>query len=188
MPPHKRVTPTPRGAEVWLTDPAVADLQRLDGAPLVWALKKMLLLEREPQAGEPLLGSLIGYRKLVVGNRDWRIVWRASTDERGTRTIEVAEVWAVGARSDSEVYTEMTHRVASLGDTPVRRSLSAILDELGRRAKGAPAKPVAPAPPGPEPWLVDRLVHTAGLDREAVLAMTSEQAVDAWTDHITRQR
>lgn len=188
MPPNKRAKPAPQGAEVWLTDPAVADLQRLDGAPLVWALKKMLLLETDPQAGEPLLGSLIGYRKLVVGNRDWRIVWRASTDERGSITIEVAEVWAVGARSHSEVYTEMTQRVASLGDSPVRRSLSAILDELGKRAKGLQATPVAPAPPGPEPWLIDRLVHTAGLDRDAVLAMTSEQAVDAWTDHITRQR
>jgi mRNA interferase RelE/StbE len=34
---------------------------------------------------------------------------------------------------------------------------------------------------------VDRLVHTAGLDRDQVLAMTSEQAVDAWTEHITRR-
>lgn len=180
--------PTLQGAEVWLTDPAVADLQRLNGAPLVWALKKMLLLQTDPQAGEPLLGSLIGYRKLVVGNRDWRIVRRVSTDQRGALTVEVAEVWAVGARSDSDVYTEMTQRVASLGDTAVRRSLSAILDELGKRAKGLQATPVAQPPSGPEPWLVDRLVHTAGLDREAVLAMTSEQAVDAWTEHITRQR
>ena len=58
----------------------------------------MLLLERDPLAGEPLLGTLVGYRKLVVGNRDWRIVWRASTDQRGTLTIEIAEVWAVVAR------------------------------------------------------------------------------------------
>lgn len=159
----------------------------MDGAPLVWALKKMLLLETDPQAGEPLLGSLIGYRKLVVGNRDWRIIWRVTSDERGTMTIEVAEVWAVGARSDGEVYAEMTQRVASLGDSPVRRSLAAILEELGSRAKGLEAKPVVEPPSRPEPWLVDRLVHTAGLDRDQVLAMTSEQAVDAWTEHITRR-
>ena len=188
MLPNERDTPKQQGAEVWLTDPAVADLQRLDGAPLVWALKKMLLLETDPQAGEPLLGSLLGYRKLVVGNRDWRIVWRVSTDERGSLTIEVAEVWAFGARSGSEVYTEMAQRVASLGDTPVRRSLSAILDELGKHAKGLQAQLIAQPPSGPEPWLVDRLVHTAGLGREVVLAMTSEQAVDAWTEHVTRQR
>lgn len=187
MPAKKPLRPS-SGAEVWLTDPAVADLHRLDGAPLVWALKKMLLLETDPQAGEPLLGSLTGYRKLVVGNRDWRIVWRVLSDERGALTIEVAEVWAVGARSDGEVYAEMTERVSSLGDSPVRRSLSAILDELGRRAKGLQATPVTLAPSRPEPWLVERLVHTASLDRDRVLTMTSEQAVDAWTAHITRQR
>ncbi|HEV2087575.1 MAG TPA: hypothetical protein VGR21_04615, partial [Cryptosporangiaceae bacterium] len=71
---------------------------------------------------------------------------------------------------------------------PVRRSLTAILDELGKRAKDLQAKPVAEPPSRPERWLVDRLVHTAGLDRDNVLAMTSEQAVDAWTEHITRQR
>ncbi len=187
MPAKKQPRPT-SGAEVWLTDPAVVDLHRLDGAPLVWALKKMLLLETDPRAGEPLLGSLIGYRKLVVGNRDWRIVWRVLSDERGALTVEVAEVWAVGARADGAVYAEMTERVASLGDSPVRRSLSAILDELGRRAKGLQAIPVTVAPSRPEPWLVERLVHTAGLDRDRVLAMTSEQAVDAWTEHITRER
>ena len=182
MPAKKPLRPS-SGAEVWLTDPAVADLHRLDGAPLVWALKKMLLLETDPQAGEPLLGSLIGYRKLVVGNRDWRIVWRVLSDERGALTIEVAEVWAVGARSDGEVYAEMTERVSSLGDSPVRRSLSAILDEQGLQAT-----PVTLAQSRPEPWLVERLVHTASLDRDRVLTMTSEQAVDAWTAHITRQR
>ena len=112
---------------VSLTDPAVADLRRLDGAPLAWALKNMLLLESDALAGEPLLGSLVGYRKLVVGNRDWRVIWRATTDERGTLTVEIAEVWAVGARSDGDVYAEMERRVASLGATPVRRSLEAIV-------------------------------------------------------------
>jgi mRNA interferase RelE/StbE len=188
VPAKKRSAPGPsRHAEVWLTTPALADLRRLDGAPLVWALKKMLLLEDDPLAGEPLLGSLIGYRKLVVGNRDWRIAWRAITDDRGDLTIEIAEVWAVGARADSEVYSEMTERVASLGDSPVRRSMADILGELGKRVKGLPAQPVHEPPSRPEAWLVDRLVHTAGLRRNDALSMSSEQAVDAWTAHITRQ-
>lgn len=187
MPPKKR--PGSGGpAEVWLTGPAVEDLRRLDGAPLVWALKKMLLLETDPLAGEPLLGPLVGYRKLVVGNRDWRIVWRALTDERGTLTIEIAEVWAVGARADGQVYAEMERRVAALRDTPVRQSLEAVVGELGKAARSVQVRPTAVAPSAPEPWLVDRLVHTAGLDRAEVMAMTSEQAVDAWTAFITRQR
>lgn len=187
MPPKKRAE---RGGatEVWLTGPAIEDLRRLDGAPLVWALKKMLLLETNPLAGEPLLGPLVGYRKLVVGNRDWRIVWRPVTDERGTLTIEVAEVWAVGARADGEVYAEMERRVASLGDTPVRRSLEAVVGELGKAARAVQVNPVAVPPSAPEPWLVDRLVHTAGMGRAEVTAMTSEQAVDAWTAFITRRR
>lgn len=155
---------------------------------MVWALKKMLLLETDPLAGEPLLGSLVGYRKLVVGNRDWRVIWRAISNERGTLTVEIAEVWAIGARSDGEVYAEMERRVASLGATPVRRSLEAIVGELGRGAKGVEVTPVAVVPAAPEAWLVERLVHSAGLDRDEVLGMTSEQAVDAWTDFITRRR
>ncbi|MGQ0466456.1 MAG: type II toxin-antitoxin system RelE family toxin [Sporichthyaceae bacterium] len=173
-------------AEVWLTGPAVEDLRRLDGAPLVWALKKMLLLETDPLAGEPLVGPLVGYRKLVVGDRDWRIVWRSVVDERGTLTIEIAEVWAVGARADGEVYTEMERRVAALGDTPVRRSLEAVVGELGKAARTVQVRPVAVPPSAPEPWLVDRLVHTAGMDRAEVLTMTSEEAVDAWTAFVTR--
>ena len=68
------VAPQP-AAYVRLTEPALNDLQGLArAAPLAlkWPLKKMLLLERDPNAGDPLLGGLIGWRKLVVGDRDWR--------------------------------------------------------------------------------------------------------------------
>ncbi|MCW2132330.1 type II toxin-antitoxin system RelE family toxin [Arthrobacter sp. VKM Ac-2550] len=68
-------------AVVRLTDDAIADLRRLqkkDPQIVRWAFKKMLLLERPAHAGEPLLGSLIGFRKLAVGDRDWRIVWRVN--------------------------------------------------------------------------------------------------------------
>jgi len=129
--------PARPGPEVWLTDAAIEDLHRLDGAPLVWALKKMLLLETDPYAGEPLVGRLVGYRKLVVGNRDWRLVWRVITDERGAVIIDVAEVWAVGARTDAAVYEEMVTRVDELPDGRVRRSLADVVEQLGKRAKGA---------------------------------------------------
>lgn len=173
---------------MWLTDPAVEDLERLDGAALVWALKKMLLLETDPHAGLPLLGPLIGYRKLVVGNRDWRVVWRVARDERGALVVVIAEVWAVGARSDDEVYDEMAARTAAMPDTPVRRSLQAVIAGLGKQASGVRARPPLEPVSRPEPWLVERLVHTAGRDRRDVEAMTSEQAVDAWTEHMLRGR
>lgn len=179
---------TAPGAEVWLTAPAVDDLRRLDGAALVWALKKMLVIERDPQAGSPLLGNLINYRKIVVGDRDWRIVWRTVTDVRGTLIVEVAEVWAVGARSDQEVYNEVLERTASLGEGPVRRALEDVIADLGKAAKGVRAKAVAQPPSRPEQWLIDRLVHTAGLPPERVGVMTSEQAVDAWTEYMVKGR
>lgn len=88
---------------------------------------------------------MIGYRKLVVGNRDWQLIWRATTDDRGTLTVEIAEVWAIGARSDGEVYGEMGRRVSSLGDTPVRKSLEAVVGELGTRAKDvSPTRSLSP--------------------------------------------
>jgi mRNA interferase RelE/StbE len=184
----RSVSPGRPGAEVWLTDPAVEDLRRLDGSPLLWALKKLLLLESNPLAGEPLLGNLIGYRKLTVGNRDWRIVWRATTDERGDVTVEIAEVWAVGARSEAEVYQEMVSRVAQMPDSLPRRSLSSVLEQLGGHTRGIQARtPHQGTEPVPA-WLVERLVHTAGLDRATVEIMTSEEAVDAWTEYMTNPR
>jgi mRNA interferase RelE/StbE len=174
--------------EVWLTTGAVEDLERLDGAALVWALKKMLLLETSSEAGEPLMGNLIGFRKLLVSDRDWRIVWRPTTNDRGGTVIEVSEVWAVGARSDNDVYAEMSARLAAAPKTPSLKSLSAVVEALGRRGGNIVPRRPYEAPAAPPPWLVERLLHTVGLDRADVLQMTLEQAVDAWTDYRLRSR
>ncbi len=80
---------------VRFTDAAVEDLrtlQRRDPQIVRQVLKKCLLLERDPQAGDPLLGDLIGYRKLVVGNRDWRFVWRVNEDDSGGVSVDIAEI------------------------------------------------------------------------------------------------
>ena len=68
---------------VRLSEDAIADLHRLgkkDPHIVRTVFKKMLLLERSTNAGEPLLGALLGFRKLIVGDRDWRIVWRVTAD------------------------------------------------------------------------------------------------------------
>ncbi len=174
-------------AYVRLTEPAVADLERLVGVdPQIvrWALKKMLLLERDPDAGRPLLGDLIGWRKLVVGDRDWRIVWRVTTDDLGNRVIDIAEVWAVGARADAEVYAEMNDRIASLGDSPVTQALSEVIQRLGRAAGRVTAATEPIHDPVP-PWLVDRLVHQVRMNTEAVAAMTGAEAMEVWEAFIT---
>jgi mRNA interferase RelE/StbE len=136
------VTDAEPAAYIRLTDPAVEDLQQLathNPQALEWALKKMLLLEENPNAGEALLGGLIEWRKPTVGNRDGRIVWRPTTDPDTTPVIEIAEVWA--------------------GITPA----------------SPPVKEDLPS------WLVDQLVHTAGVHRDVIEGMTLKEAVDAWT-------
>ena len=167
-----------------LTDPAVADVHALlkkDPQIVRWALKRMLLLERDPQAGEPLLGPLVGWRKLTVGDRDWRVVWRLSADEAGTVTITVSEVWAVGARSDAEVYAEMTERVASLGPAPATQALASVIEILGRHAQRPDIQAAVEPTDDPVPeWLRERLVRTAGITAAVVEAMTGAEAMCRW--------
>ena len=101
-----------RQGKVRITDDAIGDLKRLmkrDPQIVRLLLRRMLLLERSPYAGKPLVGALIGFRKLVAGNRHYRIVWRVATDDGQTAILEIAEVWAAGIRSDGEVYLSLIH-------------------------------------------------------------------------------
>lgn len=163
----------------------MADLETMQrkGDPQVvrWALKKCLLLERDPEAGDELRGGLIGFRKLVVGDRDWRVVWRVTSDEVGRTVVDVAEVWAVGARSDAEIYTEMQQRVATLKGEPKTIALADALQALGRVSAGldATAEPVAaeelPA------WLRHVLTKVVRMPADEVTKLSPEQAHDIWT-------
>ena len=174
-------------AYVRLTGPAFGDLERLlrvDPQIVRWALKKMLLLERDPNAGSPLVGDLVGWRKLVVGDRHWRIVWRVLSDESGHRVIEIAEIWAVGARADSAVYAEMIDRVALLGDDPETRSLVEVISRFGKIGDGLSAADEPVIDPVP-PWLSDRLVHQLGKTPDQVALLTGAVAMQLWEDFIT---
>lgn len=123
----------------------------------------MLLLEVDPHVGQPLLGTLIGYRKLTVGNRDLRLIWRVATADRGTTS-------STSPRSG---------RSAS--------SLHGVITELGRRTTNVRARPPL-EPTRVEPWLAHRLVHTTGIDPQVLALITSEEAVDAWIPHRYRGR
>ena len=93
--------------EITFTDTAIDDLRRIGPSAVPKVLKKVLLLLDSPRAGYPLGGDLTGFRKLVVGRNTWRIVYRLVDD----KTIEICEIWAVGARADAEIYAEATARV-----------------------------------------------------------------------------
>ena len=91
-------------------------------------------LRRNPLVGPMLGGELVGYRKLVVGRKTWRIVYRVLDEGR---TVEICEIWAVGLRSDREVYEEAAARVrAAARERPVLLTFADVVTRLGRLAGG----------------------------------------------------
>ena|SRR5581483_11833664 len=112
---------------VELTADAGADLERYAASgSLERFLAKLVCLEDVGgDAGVPLGRGLVGWRKIVVGDRDWRIIFRL--DERGT----LATVWVIGDRADEECYREAQRRIAAAGDArPEAASLAAVLVRL----------------------------------------------------------
>jgi mRNA interferase RelE/StbE len=80
-------------ARVDLFPEAVEDIDELDGSERKQVFKGLLKLEADPSnRGAPLGSALTTFRKLVVGNRQIRIVYRVEED--GT----VAVVWVVASR------------------------------------------------------------------------------------------
>lgn len=185
---EKKAHPDVAGCVVRLTDDAVDDLRGLfkaDPQIVRWALKKMIQIQRDPNAGDPLLGGLIGYRKIVVGDRDWRVVWRVVEDAAGEFRVEVAEIWAVGYRKDSEVHAEIKQRVADAGPSPKTKALTEVLEIFERQARGLTATP-EPEKPEPVPkWLTDALLYVVRLPAPQVEKMSLEEAEKVWADHIS---
>jgi mRNA interferase RelE/StbE len=90
-------------AQVLLTDDAKEDLRDLDRVAQVLVLKGLKKLQTDPEKrGHPLGSkngtSLVGFRKLTVGDRDYRIIYRV--EENG----DVCVVHVIGKRADNEVY------------------------------------------------------------------------------------
>ena len=193
-PPSRRTGhhPSAHHTELRFTDAAIDDLvalQKKNRSALEWAMKKFLLIERNPEAGVPLGGGLHGYRKLTVGDRDWRIVWRVTFDDTGQLIVDIGEIWAVGARKDSEVYTEMRRRVTALPEGPQTKTFEEVLAlleaSLTKKRRPAPSRPTTDDTLAPT-WLVDDLVNLAGYARNEVEALTERQAMSAWVAYRSR--
>lgn len=115
-------------AEVWLTEDAREDLHDVDGAARVIVLKGLKKLEREPEKrgsplGSKLSGNLTTFRKRVVGDRGYRIVYRVDPDG------SVVVVWVIGWRSDDEVYHLAMSRLRLHPDEAARQFAVAV-DEI----------------------------------------------------------
>lgn len=115
-------------ARVKLLPEAVDDLKALDGSARRIVLAGIAKLRTDPERrGAPLgsraSGNLTNFRKLVVGDRVYRIVYRVHGD--GT----VVVVWVIGNRSDNEVYDEARARLASYaGDKDKKAVLRQLLE------------------------------------------------------------
>jgi mRNA interferase RelE/StbE len=169
---------------VQFIQPAIEDLLRLSKKNkelLRQVLKKILLIERNPFAGHPLLGGFIGWRKLTVGDRHWRIIWRTHTDELGAVIIEIAEIWAIGARADSKIYKELRDRLDTLAPNQKVQSLREVIAFLGHGEM--PLKDSAIREPVP-PWLANRLLKNLHISQAEIDLMDAEGAMSIWENYL----
>lgn len=121
---------------VELIDEAVDDLARYArSGNLQLFLKKLIRLEEVGKdAGLPLGGELTGWRKIVVGDRNWRIICTTNPEET------VATVWVIGDRDAAGCYEQARRRVEGLGKTqPQAASLAAVMFQLSQM-RGASRK------------------------------------------------
>lgn len=170
--------------EVRFIAPAVEDLQRLSKKNkelLRQVLKKIILIERNPMAGHPLLGGFIGWRKLTVGDRHCRIIWRTHTDKSGTLIVEIAEIWAIGARADSKIYKELCERLNTLTPNQKVQSLREVLAYLGHGLM--PAKDPMSREPVPT-WLANRLLKNLHISQVEIDLMDAEVAISMWENYL----
>lgn len=113
-------------SRVQLLPEAVDDLKGLDGSARTIVAAGIEKLRTDPHLrgtalGSRLTGNLTGLRKLVVGNRTYRIVYQVRADNT------VVVVWVIGRRADSEVYEVTKARIAHYADDMSKR---AILQQL----------------------------------------------------------
>ncbi|MEI4273726.1 hypothetical protein TEK04_18555 [Klenkia sp. LSe6-5] len=111
-------------------------------------------------------------------------------DDTGRTVVDVAEVWALGARADAEVYEEMVARVASLPATPATIPLAEVVERLGRIATGlSPTRTEPTRGQGSVPdWLVQALVKVVGIRPDEAATLDPDEAARRWTEFTTRSQ
>lgn len=115
-------------AKVQLSEEAREDFLDLDGASQQIVARALKKLETDPRVrGQPLGsragGDLTTFRKLVVGNREFRIIYRVDPDGA------VVVVWVIGKRADGEAYELAMSRIRLHSDATVRQ-LGSSLEEV----------------------------------------------------------
>ncbi len=114
---------------VQLIDDALADLLKLaESGKLRAFLKKLIEIEQKgSQAGVALGKGLTGWRKLTVGDRDYRIVFRVNPDET------VATICVIGDREDEACYVEAQKRAEHIKNADALSLAEAMMEVHGSR-------------------------------------------------------
>ncbi|MDR7300612.1 type II toxin-antitoxin system RelE family toxin [Haloactinomyces albus] len=121
-------------SEVVLTDDAKEDLRELDGSARKLVLKALTKLKQAPeQRGASLVGVLATFRKLVIGDRDYGIVYRVETD--GTVVVG----YVIGKRTDGEAYELARSRLALHHNQSAAQAVTELLDRAYNREAGSSA-------------------------------------------------
>lgn len=114
-------------ARVQLTAEAREDVRDLDGSAKKLVLKALKKLEENPgQRGAPLGGGLATFRKLVVGDREYRIIYRVEQDDT------VVVVWVIAKRADAECYQLAMSRLATMRDRHIAGDFTLLMREVWR--------------------------------------------------------
>jgi mRNA interferase RelE/StbE len=112
-------------ARVVLFPDALEDIEGLDGAERKLVFKGLKKLTAEPEKrGQPLGSGLTTFRKLVVGDRQIRIVYRV--EDNG----DVAVVWVVASRVDSKCYDLAMARLALYASGAAKTALEGLVNEV----------------------------------------------------------
>ena len=121
---------------VELIDEAVVDLAGLsESGNIKQFFKKLLEIEEHgAMAGEPLGRNLVGWRKLTVGNRNWRIVFRVNSDDTE------ALVCVIGDREDAACYEEAERRAKQKNDADAASLAASMMEVLGNRKQRKAAR------------------------------------------------
>lgn len=115
-------------ADIYFLDEAIEDLHGLDAGAQRLVLGKLRKLFDNPEAGQPLGrrsgGNLTGFRKLVVGNREFRVIYRTEA------TGDICVIWVIANRADDACYELAIARLELLGNAPQAKQLADALQQL----------------------------------------------------------
>lgn len=175
---------------VRLTYDAIDDLRELakkDPHVVRVMAKKMIVLTRSPHAGEPLLGNLTGFRKIKVGNRHYRIVWRVVEEADSSPVIEIAEIWSAGPREDAKVYRALGERLRKYRlQQPETVALNEVAELIGLTLKINVATDDSPAIPPLPAWLQLALKDQLKLPDSQIESLTEPEAKKLLADYWSR--